>query len=55
MGVNIHPVTAGKAYQGDAVILSIGDGHAGWGRATDHDGYAVADHLGHYLARDPAA
>lgn len=50
MGVDIHPVAAGKAYQGNAVILGIGYRHAGWRRPADHDGYAVADHLGHNLA-----
>ena len=55
MGIDIHPFTPGKANEGYAVILSIGYGHAGWRSAADHDGYAVADNLGHDLAGYPAA
>ena len=55
MGVDIHPVAAGKTYQGDTVILCIGYGHAGWRCTADYYGYAVADNLGHNFARDPAA
>ena len=50
MGIDIHPITPGKADEGDAVVLCIGYGHAGGCSAADHDGYAVADNLGHYFA-----
>ena len=50
MGVNIHPVGTGKAYQSDAVIFSMGYGHTGWGRTADQDRYKVAYNLCHDLA-----
>ena len=55
MGIDIHPAAAGKADKGHAMILGIGYGHACWRRAAYHDGYAVADYLGHDLAGYSAA
>ena len=55
MRVYIHFVASCKTNQGDAVILGIGNGHTGWCRTADDNGYAISDNLGHYLAGDSAA
>ena len=55
MRVDIHSVAAGKTDKGDTMVPGIGYGHAGWRSTAYYDGYSIANHLGHNLARNSAA
>lgn len=55
MGIYVHPVAPGKAYEGYTVVFCIGDRHTGWSSSAYQNRNAVADYLGHDLSGYPAA